>query len=408
MPFFGETQSPYDEVVAKATSETCSDENWRLIFDIVDRVLADPKGPKLCLLSLKKRLNHRDPHVVLLALSVLDALWCNCGQAFRQEVSSREFSSELGYKATQSNRAVSEKTRSLIKKWVEQECKEDPSLGLIESLYKNLLADGYSFETEQLEKKPAMVTDPNVVQSAKEEEDIARAIQLSLDESKRENPSSTISSTTQPHISRCVERDVRALYDFEAAEDGELTFSAGDTITILDECDANWWKGRCKGSVGVFPSSFVTSDLNEPVKEADSSLREQEEVTTQQPVLVARIDEDLLAKCEVMLQECHPSKAEDPELPEIEKQCLAQEPLIEARIAEIDKQSSALDSIEASIANALNLYDSVIQQQQQQFSIPNMQQVPTDTTYQTGPQQSVQQQWQQPQTWGPLPSQPSI
>lgn len=113
---------------------------------------------------------------------------------------------------------------------------------------------------------------------------------------------------------------------------------------------------------------------------------------------------------------------------------LFQEPLIEARIAEIDKQSSALDSIEASIANALNLYDSVIQQQQQQFSvsffiyentmeslalflttlkkaffqIPNMQQVPTDTTYQTGPQQSVQQQWQQPQTWGPLPSQPSI
>lgn len=48
------------------------------------------------------------------------------------------------------------------------------------------------------------MTDPNVVQSAKEEEDIARAIQLSLDESKRENPSSTISSTTQPHISRLV------------------------------------------------------------------------------------------------------------------------------------------------------------------------------------------------------------
>lgn len=54
----------------------------------------------MCLLSLKKRLNHRDPHVVLLALSVLDSLWCNCGVHFRREVSSREFSQELGYKAT--------------------------------------------------------------------------------------------------------------------------------------------------------------------------------------------------------------------------------------------------------------------------------------------------------------------
>lgn len=57
MPFFGETQSPYDEVVAKATSETCSDENWRLIFDIVDRVLADPKGCTIYLILVVFFLN---------------------------------------------------------------------------------------------------------------------------------------------------------------------------------------------------------------------------------------------------------------------------------------------------------------------------------------------------------------
>lgn len=57
-------------------------------------------GAKLCLLSVKKRLNHRDPHVVLLALSLLDSLWSNCGITFRREVSSREFSQELSFKAT--------------------------------------------------------------------------------------------------------------------------------------------------------------------------------------------------------------------------------------------------------------------------------------------------------------------
>ncbi|VDM10205.1 unnamed protein product [Wuchereria bancrofti] len=101
MPIFGEAPSPYDETVEKVTAETCTTENWTLILDICDRVIADQnKGAKLCLLSVKKRLNHRDPHVVLLALSLLDSLWSNCGVAFRREVSSREFSQELSFKAT--------------------------------------------------------------------------------------------------------------------------------------------------------------------------------------------------------------------------------------------------------------------------------------------------------------------
>jgi signal transducing adaptor molecule len=125
MPIFGESSSPYDEFVEKVTAETLTSENWELMMwvllsiynslfinqihllllflhssDICDKTNADPKGPKLCLLSVKKRLNHRDPHVVLLALSLLDCLWSNCGQKFRREVSSKEFINELNYKCT--------------------------------------------------------------------------------------------------------------------------------------------------------------------------------------------------------------------------------------------------------------------------------------------------------------------
>lgn len=101
MPIFGEASSPFDEIVEKVTAETLTSENWALMMDICDDVAAKGgKAPKQCLTSVKKRLNHRDPHVVLLALSLLDCLWNNCGDSFRREVSSKEFISELSYKAT--------------------------------------------------------------------------------------------------------------------------------------------------------------------------------------------------------------------------------------------------------------------------------------------------------------------
>lgn len=101
MPIFGEASSPYDEIMEKATAENLTTENWALMMDICDGVSAkDQRVCKDCLISLKKRLNHRDPHVVLLALSLLDCLWNNCGAIFRREVSSKEFISELNYKAT--------------------------------------------------------------------------------------------------------------------------------------------------------------------------------------------------------------------------------------------------------------------------------------------------------------------
>ena len=53
----------------------------------------------------------------------------------------------------------------------------------------------------------------------------------------------------------------RALYDYDATNDEELTFSEGQLIRILrrDEngVDDGWWEGQVDGRVGVFPSLVV-------------------------------------------------------------------------------------------------------------------------------------------------------
>ncbi|XP_059079530.1 protein kinase C and casein kinase substrate in neurons 2 protein-like isoform X2 [Tigriopus californicus] len=51
---------------------------------------------------------------------------------------------------------------------------------------------------------------------------------------------------------------VRALYDYEAAEDDELNFKTGDIFEKLEEEDEQGWcKGRKDGKVGLYPANYI-------------------------------------------------------------------------------------------------------------------------------------------------------
>uniref|UniRef100_H2XPL3 Drebrin-like a n=1 Tax=Ciona intestinalis TaxID=7719 RepID=H2XPL3_CIOIN len=50
-----------------------------------------------------------------------------------------------------------------------------------------------------------------------------------------------------------------AMYDYQAADDTEISFDPGDVITDIEQIDEGWWRGTApNGSNGLFPANYVT------------------------------------------------------------------------------------------------------------------------------------------------------
>lgn len=372
------TSSPFDSDVEKATDEKNTSEEWGLIMDICDKVGSSQTNAKDCLRSIVKRLNHQDPHIVMQAITLLDACVNNCGKPFHLEVASRDFESEFRKLLTRSQPTVAEKLRKLLKKWAEGDFKNDPQLNLIPSLYAKLKQEGVDFSahSEAPRQQPTVSRDPNVVSSQQEEDDIAKAIELSLKETQH---SPKVHSSLYPSTSlvsggpsSSVEaRKVRALYDFEAAEDNELTFTAGEIIHVLDDSDPNWWKGYNYRGEGLFPANFVTADLSaEPeqfkLDQPRKSVQFNEAVqvkTVEEPQEV-EINEEKIDRLLHLLHEADPTEnnSDSEEMLNLEEQVNSMGPLIDQELERVDRKHAQLTQLSCDLVEALNLYHTLMKE----------------------------------------------
>ena len=99
-----------------------------------------------------------------------------------------------------------------------------------------------------------------------EEEEAQRRAQEEQEEARRraqeEEEAATAAATAEPEVaaapSGASSFTATALYDYQGSSPEDLSFSAGDVITVTDVIDAEWWHGTTSsGSEGIFPCSYV-------------------------------------------------------------------------------------------------------------------------------------------------------
>ncbi|KAF9446780.1 ubiquitin binding protein [Macrolepiota fuliginosa MF-IS2] len=145
--------SQLDDAIDKATSELlpAGSEDIALNLEICDQIRSKSIPAKDAMRGLKRRLNHKNPNVQLLALGLTDICVKNGGDHFLVEIASREFVDNLVsiLKIPGLNHEVKNNILRFIQNWsIAFEGRY--ALGYVGQVYKTLQGEGYKFPPKDL------------------------------------------------------------------------------------------------------------------------------------------------------------------------------------------------------------------------------------------------------------------
>ncbi|UJR37657.1 hypothetical protein I4U23_030354 [Adineta vaga] len=389
-----------------ATNENNTEDNWDRILEVCDYVKnGQIKANELLDQILKRLRQTRKTKLQMNTLTLFDAAVKNCGQQFHQLFTSRATMNILIeiIEDSRTENIVRNRIGSLLKQWMDDpEFKDKAQYAMLGATYKKLTTEkNYTFidgpNNQPMISAPTTVTavaarkNQDDLLAKREEEEFAKAIALSMQETNQSRPqhqqpatnslypSMQSSTSTNPTTSIMTnssgnEKKAKALYDFEAAEDNEVTFKAGDILIITDDSDQHWWKGINNGVEGLFPANFVTKNLQQQVDLPNQSMgtnqdlnmkqqqqQRQNEIVQDQVV----IDERLIDRCLGMLQNADPTgeiEADSNEMLMLEDTCYAMGPLIDHELEKVDRKHVQLEELNKNLREAMDLYHRLMEE----------------------------------------------
>ncbi|KAG9310373.1 hypothetical protein JVU11DRAFT_9507 [Chiua virens] len=154
--------SQIDEAVDKATSELlpAGTEDVALNLEICDQIRSKSAPAKDAMRALKRRLNHKNPNVQILALGLTDICVKNGGDHFLVEIASREFVDNLVsiLKVPGLNHAVKSDILKYIQNWA-LASEGKPPLSYVGQVYKTLKNEGFEFPPKDLALANSVMVD---------------------------------------------------------------------------------------------------------------------------------------------------------------------------------------------------------------------------------------------------------
>ncbi|KAG6908648.1 hypothetical protein DXG01_003826 [Tephrocybe rancida] len=145
--------SPLEILITRACDPSLHEPNYAVHLEVAEYInTKKANNPREAAMMSARLANHRNPHIAILALALLDSLVKQCGYPFHLQVSTKEFLNELVRRFPERPPPfpgpVMSRILDLIKTWKDGICVESrwrEDLGNIRDMHRLLVFKGYRF-----------------------------------------------------------------------------------------------------------------------------------------------------------------------------------------------------------------------------------------------------------------------